>query len=392
MIDSNLQVVMLTGAYFPEVSGAGLQCRSLIAACSESRIEFTVITTNRDPKAAFRDTVDGVPVYRIRTGTHGTLATLLVRLPQIACLWFKVIRKTDVLHLHGFSRKSWLFILLGRLAGARLLLKLTSLGEDDPASVASRGPLARFFYNRVDRYVAPSEALCRAYLEAGFPERKLVAVPNGVDTVRFFPADAEEKAVLRDQLGLPRDRLLILFVGHHSRQKSSELLVRVWKELDLQGTGMVLIGTLDPANYEVDREVVSYIRQAAASPDRPGPLILVERTGRIEDYYRACDLFVLSSVREGMPNALVEAMACGLACIATRLAGITDRIITDGDDGLLFAADDRQALGELLTRLAGDGRLRLRLGARARETAVDRFDMRKIAASYGKIYRELAGR
>ena len=392
MNDSKLKVVMLTGAYFPEVSGAGLQCRSLIGALQGSEIDFSVITTSRSPDAPFRDSVDSVPVYRIRAGGTGALATLLLRLPQIGYLWRRVLRRADVLHLHGFSRKSYLFILLARLAGAGILLKLTSLGEDDPASVALRGPTASLFYRHAGRYVAPSEALRRAYLEAGFPQHKLAVIPNGVDTSRFAPASATEKAALRERLGLPRDSLLILFVGHHSREKRSELLARVWLERDLKGTGLVLVGTSDIRNWEVSAEVVASVRQAARDEARPGPLILVERTDRIEDYYRACDIFVLPSVREGQPNALVEAMACGLACAATRLEGITDRIIDDGASGLLFGADNERELGGCLTRLTGDEALRQRLGERARAAACEKFDLAAVAASYAGLYRELAGR
>src|SRR5206468_5038686 len=131
------------------------------------------------------------------------------------------------------------------------------------------------------------------------------------------------------------------------------------------------------------------IRSAAAEIGETDRVLFVGPADDIEKYFRAADVFVLPSAREAHPVALLEAMACGLPCIATRLPGATDVIIDDGVSGRLCPADDEaafaQALGEMLTDRAGARTL----GARARETVAARYDIRHTAEQWRAAYDEV---
>lgn len=376
---------MVTGAYHPEISGAGLQCRSLVRAAGGRGIEFAVVTTCRDRALPFRDRVDGVPVYRLHVTGQPSAADFIRWLPKIAYLKFAVFLRAAVVHLHGFSRKSVLFSLFALLPRVRVLLKLTSLGEDDPVSIASRGTLQRAFYRLADRYLVPSPALELAAREGGLPEGKIVPLPNGVDTARFRPAGREEKLGLRSALGLPLDGVLAMFVGHFSDEKRPHLLAECWSRIGDGPVHLLLVGRTAAGSYEVSDLAVERVRSVGQGDKKPGELILVERTDRIEDYYRASDIFALPSVREGLPNALIEAMSCGLACLATRLPGITDLLLDETGAGMTFEPDSENALVSGLNRLAENPTLREILGARGRETALERYDMDRIAARYREI-------
>jgi len=114
----------------------------------------------------------------------------------------------------------------------------------------------------------------------------------------------------------------VLFVGRLSRQKGLHLLLRAWQHAPLSGSRLILVGgtsTVAPMGLaEVDSAVIV----------RPW-------TADIVSYYRAVDAFVLPSLVEGMSNALLEAMACGLACVATRV-GAAEDMIDSGRTGLLI--------------------------------------------------------
>ena len=210
-LSRSLRVVMVTGAYFPEISGAGLQCRSLIRAASNQKLTFSVITTCTDKSLPFRDRVDGIAVYRLHVPRKGvSFATVLSWVPRLAYLSFKELARADIIHLHGLSRKSYFFITFGRLFKKILLLKMTSLGVDDPAGVKNAGFLQVWFWKSVDYYLAPSRALAQSYRSSGFKPERLFYLCNGVDTIRFHPAESSQKRALRSSLALPQDEVLVL--------------------------------------------------------------------------------------------------------------------------------------------------------------------------------------
>ena len=104
------------------------------------------------------------------------------------------------------------------------------------------------------------------------------------------------------------------------------------------------------------------------------------------DYLRAADVFVLPSRREGLPVALLEAMACGLPCIASRLRGSTDAIITEGENGFLVPVGDVEAVAAALIDVFSDLRRAVAVGAAARQTVVDRYSSDFVAQRWLETY------
>jgi glycosyltransferase involved in cell wall biosynthesis len=115
----------------------------------------------------------------------------------------------------------------------------------------------------------------------------------------------------------------------------------------------------------------------------------VGAVNEVEDYLRAADIFVLPSVREGLPNALLEAMACGVGCIATYLHGVTDALIADDESGILVPPRDAAALETALARLVSQPDRARAMGARARQRIERDFALAQTAQQYLAVYREL---
>ena len=381
---------MVTGAYYPEISGAGLQCRALVCVLRDLA-GFTVLTTTTDRSLPRTGDIDGVPVYRVVIEVSSIWSQF--RAAARLSWWFvRLRRRFEVVHLHGFSRKTLLMILLARCFGKRIIQKLTSAGHDDPLSVRRRGRLSYRLYTWADRFLAPSQRLADLYRVSGLPAERLREVPNGVDTDRFHPPAQGERNTIRRTLGLPEEAFLILFVGFFSHEKHPDALFAAWRrarEAVALPSGVVFVGATRSRYYEVDPTVVDEIRQEARESGIEKDLHFVERTLEIDQYYRAADCFVLPSTREGLPNALLEAMASGLPCLATSLKGITDRLIVHGDNGFLFPPEDVEVLSGLLLLLMQDSDLCQRVGKRARQTALERFTIDSTARQILRIYREL---
>jgi glycosyltransferase involved in cell wall biosynthesis len=383
-------VLMVTGAYFPELSGAGLQCRELVRQLRDS-IRFTVLTTTTDPALPARDERDGVPVHRVFVDPASAWSKLTAGW-RMTRVMLAERGRFSILHLHGFSQKSLLLIVLALVTGKRIGIKLTSVGHDDPAAIRARGPVAYWCYSRARLFFGVSPKFRILYEASGLPRDRFRLIPNGVDVERFRPASQEARRELRAGLGLPPDGRLILFVGFFSREKCPDLLFDAWSReaaREYPSSALVFVGATRSGYYEVDERLGADIRERAARLGLAARLHFVERTPEIEQYQRAADVFVLPSVREGLPNALLEAMACGTGCIATRLDGVTDTLIDDGDSGVLVPPRDAAALEAALVRLLSQPERARAMGERARLRIARDFSLERTAAHYAAAYREL---
>ena len=380
---------MVTGAYYPETSGAGLQCRSLIRACGD-RAHFSVLTTALDPALPARDEVDGVPVRRVLVNARSRAARWLAA-PWLLMSALDLERDADIVHLHGFSEKSLLVAALAGLLRKKMIVKLTSVGHDDPIAMRARGRAMFGAFSLADRFVAVSPRFEALYDDAGLPREKFRLIPNGVDLGRFRPLRESERPALRRQLGLPADMPLILFVGFFSAEKCPDLLFDAWTDTFERSpaSSLVIVGASRSDYYEIDSALADRIRADARRLGCENRLHLVEHTTSIEQYFQAADVFVLPSKREGLPNALLEAMACGVPSIVSRLPGVTDTLIADGVDGVLVEPGDRAALAAALDSLLGAPGRRARIGEAGRASVAARFSLEGTAAAYLDLYREL---
>ncbi len=386
------RILMVSGAYYPEVSGAGLQCRELVHTLRGYAI-FTVLTTSSDPSLPAVEHMDGVPVYRVLVDVSRFGSKLLATL-YLASTFIRLCGRFDIVHLHGFSQKSILLVWLARLLRKKLALKLTSVGHDDPLSIRARGRMTFWCYSRADLFFGVSPRIQKLYHSSHLPLEKFKLIPNGVDLDRFRPIEDGERQALRRELGLPEQLILILFVGFFSHEKCPDLLFQAWTRIWRDGfpaTGLVFVGATRSRYYEVDPGLAKKIRTESQHIGVERRIIFVEVTQKIEKYYRAADLFVLPSSREGLPNALLEAMASGLPCVATRLLGVTDVVIEHGVNGLLVPPRDVAALKDALQLLLQNPTCAQELGRGARETVEERYSIRQTAAHYLRAYQRLVG-
>ena len=184
----------------------------------------------------------------------------------------------------------------------------------------------------------------------------------------------------------------MLFVGFFSRDKRPDLLFRAWRAATRDGERsalLVYVGATGQTYYEIDDSLSRAIRAGAAEIGKTDRVVFVGPAADIEKYFRAADVFVLPSAREAHPVALLEAMACGLPCIASRLPGATDAIIDDGLNGRLCPADDEAAFAQTLGDLLTDRTGARALGARAHESVTARYDIRYTAEQWRAAYDEV---
>jgi len=384
---SRPRVLLVVGAYYPELSGGAVQIRQLVRTLAD-RVECVVLTTSA-VKESGRDEVDGVPVHRIFVDVSSRRSTARAAI-GLASTFVRLASAVDLVQINGFSRKSVLLMLLAWALRKRRVVKLTSVGDDDPPAIRARGRVPFAAYRRADVFVGTNPRQRELCSMSGIPPERFVLIPNGVDCVRFRPPAPGERALVRAKLGLPAELPLTLFVGFFSREKQPHVLYEAWRRLSGERAGgLVFVGATRSRYHEVDPTLADGIRAAACDAGVDARLTFIERTDEIEEYYRAADIFALPSTREGMPNALLEAMASGLPCVASRLPGVTDWLVEDGVSGVLVTPGDAAGFASALGRLHADAAYGARLGDAARASVESRFAIEGVARMYLALYARL---
>ena len=235
---------------------------------------------------------------------------------------------------------------------------------------------------RYEKVICVSDDLFDLSRKAGVKAANCVLIENGIDTVEYTRRKtvADAKAAL----ALPVTELLVGGVGRLSPEKGFDLLIRAVHALRRSGLPVraVIIGEGD------DR---ARLESLVAELGLTGDVLLPGWQSDVRAYFEAMDVFCLSSLREGLPNVLLEAMALEVPCVATRIAGIP-KLIADGADGLLVPAGDQPALTDSLRRLLTSAEVRERFRAAGRRTIETRYSFAGRMAKLRDLYDEMIGR
>jgi teichuronic acid biosynthesis glycosyltransferase TuaC len=205
-------------------------------------------------------------------------------------------------------------VMLAQLLGVPAVVKLH--GSDMNVVARWPGPRKRLCWAlpRAARVIAVSQALARAAEDLGVLRERIAVVPNGIDTARFQPAGRD---AARKQLRLEPNGTLVLYVGRVERSKGVFELVQAYRQLAAHRADarLAIVGD-GPALAECKRSLEPFADRVTFAGARPHQ--------EIPAWLAACDVFTLPSWNEGMPNVVLEAIACGRRVVATRVGAIPE--------------------------------------------------------------------
>lgn len=381
-----LRILMYTAYFEPEYSGAALQALTLARELRRRghQIEFV---TNRWPGLDDETLVDGFAVRRLEPGR--------LRKHREFRLWLNLARFVwqrrhdfDILHSHGAYYTHAFIGPLAWLMGMKSLVK-ASLARDDLLGLSRPivGDLHRFMLRRVSACVGISGDLVEEFHVGGIAPHRIHHIPNGVDTERFHAVSAEQGAALRTKLDLPATRPIVLYVGVLDPRKNILWLAEQWVAHDGFGTGALLLAVGPQGRDDPEGSLRDRLRDIA--DEHPEHFRLHEFHADVTPYYQCVDLLVLPSHKEGLPNVVLEAMACGLPCVAARTSGSRE-LITEGETGRTYAVDDVQGLAQAVLDCLGPNGAAM--GRHARAVAHESYSIATVADRYEVLYPDLLGR
>jgi len=334
----------------------------------------------RDLEGACRG--QGTPIRVIRAAGNFDVS-ILPRLMRIIARG-----RYDIVHTHLIYSQIY-----GRLAAVAARTKSIVSSEQNVYDFKSRPPFSwieRRLSGWTDRIIACSNKVREHLVEkVGISPLKVVVVPNGVDTEVFFPIKKRSSLYarvegVREELGIEAGDTVIGTVGHMSRQKGHEVLIAAIPKILLTYPKAKFVfvgkGKLRRELREQARDlgVARVVRFAGIREDVPMVL-------------NCFDVFVLPSLWEGFGTAIIEAMACGLPVVASRVGGVPE-IIEDGVDGLLVRRGRPRPLAEAIVRVLDNPNLRRDMIYRGLRKAVGQFDVTRMAQTMAKIYLQIVSR
>jgi glycosyltransferase involved in cell wall biosynthesis len=327
----------------------------------------------------------GIPELARRAERAGCpLVTIPERLPidlgvlkRLAAL----CREHDVRIWHGHDYKSNLYGLLLRKRLDLALVTTVHGWVERTRKTPLYFAVDRASIRRYDRVVCVSHDLFEQCAAFGVRAERLCEIPNAIDGVAFRRAGPPAAAAMRAELGTPPGRLVIGAAGRLSPEKGFDRLIEAVAQLVAEGRDLELW----IAGEGGERARLEALR--AALPD-PGRVRLLGFVAEPREFFEALDVFCLSSLREGLPNVVLEAMAMEVPVVATRSGGM-EAFARDGVDAVLVGLEGVRPLHDGLARVVGDAALRASLAtaARARIERDFSFDlrMRRMVAVYDQL-------
>jgi len=285
--------------------------------------------------------------------------------------------KPDIVHTHGWGCGSFCSIVGARLAGVPIVIN----GEHGhfflkPHQVFLQRILARLCHQTL----AVSESLkseAEQYLHVN--QNRIMVIVNGVDEKKFhgtYDVRLLQRKLLADISKDKDQHFIIGCVGSLKPAKNQDMLLRALKEIADKKYIVVFIGN-GPDRQKLEHNAAQY-----GISDQV--LFLGERH-ELHELFCVMQVLVIASLKEGLSNVTLEAMASGLPVISTSVAGMTD-VVRHGETGYLIALNDVTALKEKIMLLSHNPKLVKTLGTQGRQLISNEYSLKKMIAAYEKLY------
>jgi glycosyltransferase involved in cell wall biosynthesis len=299
-----------------------------------------------------------------------------------ALFWSLLKTRPDIVHVFTCSYwgywRNWIYILIARLAGRKTIFHLLGAIDLFYNEVGSfQRALLRSSLNSADCYLLQSpllEAWARQY-----SRKEVIGIWNGIDFSKIAQKQTnppELMAAMKAPIGLT--------IGNLSVNKGTQEIIRALAVLKEQGLEFywVFVGRGDVQQYErlvVKNGLESQVRFAGE----------VSESGKWH-FLQSASFFCLPSFAEGQPISIIEAMACGLPIISTRVGSIPE-MISEDVNGKLVEAGDTQGLGAAILALVQNPELRARMGQNSSRMARERYEIADLYRGLSRIYSRLSG-
>ena len=415
-----LRIYIAISTFYPLVGGAEKQAHAQGRILRERGHEATIVTFRHDKQWTKYETIDQVPIMRVagsllqnRKKQPRFLQQVLYIFALVVMGWtlWRERHKYDLLHVYQLSLLALPAAIVSKLSGKPLIVAVRSSGSGkvtgthgiasllagplDPATpwlrieaqawvdgdlealVRMGKPFVRYtrmLLLQIHAVVVVLSSRMREYVAAhDFLLPNTQRIPNGVDIIHFYPLS---DAYLQDI-----QAHTVICVAKLRYEKGVDVLIQAWRLVQEQipQARLILVG---------GGSIQPQLTQMAEALDIKESIEFAGLQSDVVSQLHRASIAVLPSRWEGMPNAVLEAMACGMPCVATRVSGSED-IIQQGVNGLLVEIEDYEAMASALLTLLNDPELVRKCGQAARTTVEQHYSLEHITDIYIELYQKM---
>lgn len=287
---------------------------------------------------------------------------------------FKLRNAYDIIHIYILSNHSIVGTIMGWLLRKPVIIKIAASGkfsDFDYLKDQAFGNLTEKIVKKMQPIIiSTSNKAYELMNKEGFSHIELI--PNGIELTSWRDAHHSFRK---------GDTLKIVSVGRLVNDKDYDTLLKGYRIIKNKGINF-------QAKIVGDGSLHQQLSDLIIQYDLLGHVVLSGHSENVNQILSESDLYIISSVSEGMPNALLEAMATGLPCIATNISGCED-IITNGQNGILVEPENEIELAKYIESIYNNYDLAIKMGVNARKTIIDKYSINHVTNSYEKLYEKL---
>ena len=374
-------------------------------------VKLEMLTLRTKPDTAEREDMNGIGVYRLPLPKPETTSLRGIQQQRRWLLKQALQQRPQptVIQPNALSWLMWPELFHARRRSLPIVHNVMIAPESPPPNGALASAkhwlVMKLTFALVPRVVMLSSALGRTCQQHyGLRADQVRIIPNGVNLQRFKPvAEVAMCALLRENLQIPGDAHVVLFVGGVMPRKGVDLLLRAWNAVSQQDSKalLLIVGSHGPRDSHqsesLSAELHHYLDTLRVLRENLKHPTSVRFVGEVADpvpYFQTADVFAFPSHREGLPNAMLEAMACGLPALTAPFAGMPtpgEEIGHPGEHFLLLERDAglwSRTLVEMLSPAAADRRAQM--GKAARSWVSSTNDLERTLDLWAELYHSLA--
>lgn len=392
--DKSIRVCVVSPLYHTSLGGVGRQALALTERLASLGVKTFVLSRKMKgiPECLCSNRITVYRLWTFRPHVHNlvemsfsNLVTSLSFCLRTAMILFRKRKEYDIVHFHGASLPLITNILPLKLYRKKVLAKVAAVQQGTEAGALQGrysllGKVLIWMLRKVDCFIATSKEIEGGLLNDGYDQEKIVRIPNFVDQAVFHPSNEESRKQLRKGLGFSGETIAV-FTGRLVEGKGIDVLLAAWKNVVLEFKNVCLL-VLGQGPIE------NKLKRLCQGLGITKKVRFVGLVNDVRRYLAMSDLFVFPSFYEGFPNSLLEAMACGLPVISTRIGGVVD-VVENRENGVLVEPGNASQLAEALKTLISDTEYASILGKRALETAREGYDINVISEKYMALYERL---